>query len=405
MRIQTFQGLRPASAHVEAIASPPYDVVTTAQARALTANNPLSLLRVVRAEVDHPEGTDPYSDAVYTTAKTNLEWLQKQGYLIRESAPCLYIYAQERQGHLQTGVVAVCHIYDYEQDIIKKHERTQKYKETDRTRLIHTLNAHPGPVFLAYRDCKPIDTLVNQATVDAPLYDFTASDGVRHTVWRVQEQAPAFVAAFAQVAAAYVADGHHRSASAVRVGQERRAAAPYITGREPYHWFLCGLFPASQLTILPYNRLIRDLNGLTPTVFLKKLRASCSVTKVDSATPQQPHDIRLYLDRQWFQLGRLSEKRSLVDDLDVACLQREVFAPLLGIRHPRTSKRIDFVGGIHSAEVLMQRVDSGQAAVAFSLYPITIDQLMAIADAGEILLPKSTWFEPKLRSGLFIHTF
>ena len=406
MRIKPFQGLRPSETFVREIASVPYDVVTTQEAKSLAAHNPLSLLHVVRPEIDHPQGTDPYADKVYGTAKKNFERLQKLGFLIRESSPCLYIYEQEMQGRRQQGIAAVCAIEDYESNIIKKHEITRKEKEDDRTRLTHTLNANPGPVFLTYRDQEEIDTLVKKATEPSPLYAFTAPDGVKHTVWRIEGSAD-LVKAFAEVPVAYVADGHHRSASAARVGRERREANPHHTGEEDYNWFLCVLFPTSQLNILPYNRIIHDLNGLDPQTFLQKVRDCCHLTENASGTPSQPNEVDLYLDGKWF---RLTFEYQQADDnpanrLDVSILQDKILAPILGIDDPRTSERIDFVGGIHGTQALTNKVDTGQAAAAFSLHPVTIDQLIDIADADQIMPPKSTWFEPKLRSGLFIHTF
>lgn len=406
MRIKPFQGLRPLETFVQDIASVPYDVVTTKEAKSLATHNPLSLLHVVRPEIDHPEGTDIYADAVYVTAKNHFERLQKWGFLVRESTPCLYIYEQEMAGRRQRGIAAVCAIEDYESNVIKKHEITRKEKEDDRTRLTHTLNANPGPVFLTYRDEKEIDTLAKNATEPSPLYTFTAPDGVKHTVWRVAGGEDC-VKAFAKVPVAYVADGHHRSASAVRVGRERREANPNHTGEEDYNGFLCVLFPASQLNILPYNRVVQDLNGLKPEIFLKKVRGCCHVTENASEAPNRPHQVSLYLEGKWFGLTFDTQP---IDDspanrLDVSILQDKILAPILGIDDPRTSERIDFIGGIHGTQALTHRVDTGQAAVAFSLCPVTVDQLMDIADADQIMPPKSTWFEPKLRSGLFIHTF
>ena len=405
LRIKAFQGLRPAPAIVSEVACVPYDVVNREESAALAAGKPHSLLHVDRAEIDLPPDTDPYSDPVYAKAKENFLALQKSGALIRESEPCIYLYQQRMGSHLQTGLAAVCHIEDYEQDIIKKHEKTRRDKEDDRTRLIGTLSADTGPVFLTYRDDAKIDALVAHGQQSAPLYDFTAPDGIQHTVWRIAG-GTAFVDLFASVPCSYVADGHHRTASAARVGRERREANPAHTGAEEYNWFLAVLFPASQLQILPYNRVIKDLNGRSKGDFLAAVGEAFSLKPGGSATPSRPGEIRMYLDGEWYDLAwQPAPGADPISQLDVTALQERLLAPVLGIDDPRTSKRIDFIGGIRGTDELVNLVDSGKAAVAFSMYPTTVAQLMAIADAGQIMPPKSTWFEPKLRSGLFIHTF
>ena len=405
LRIQAFTGLRPAPALVAEVACVPYDVVDREESAALAAGQPHTLLRVDRAEIDLPPDTDPYSDAVYAKARENFLALQKNGALIRETEPCLYLYQQRMGVHVQTGLAAVCHIEDYERDIIKKHEKTRADKEADRTRLIGTLSADTGPVFLTYRDSEAIDALTAGTLKTAPLYDFTAPDGIRHTVWRVAG-GESFVEAFRNVPVAYVADGHHRTASACRVGRERRAANPAHTGSEDYNWFLAVLFPASQLQILPYNRAVKDLNGHSKDAFLDAVGRAFVFKSAGSPTPTRPGDIRMYLDGAWHGLAwRPEAGADPISQLDVSALQDRLLAPILGIDDPRTSKRIDFIGGIRGPEELMKLVDSGKAAVAFSLFPTTVEQLMAIADADQIMPPKSTWFEPKLRSGLFIHTF
>ena len=405
LRIQAFQGLRPAPSLVTEVACVPYDVVDREESAALAAGKPHSLLHVDRAEIDLPADSDPYSEAVYAKAKENFLALQKDGALIRESEPCIYLYQQRMGQHVQIGIAAVCHIEDYERDIIKKHEKTRRDKEDDRTRLIGTLSADTGPVFLTYRDSEALNALASAAKKVAPLYDFTAPDGIQHTVWRVaggQE----FVRAFQNVPVAYVADGHHRTASAVRVGRERREKNPNHTGDEPYNWFLAVLFPASQLQILPYNRAVKDLNGLSKADFLDAVGSAFIVRADASETPSRPGEIRMYLDGVWHGLEwQPATDADPISQLDVTGLQDRLLAPILGIDDPRTSKRIDFIGGIRGAGELVKAVDSGKSAVAFSMYPTTVEQLMAIADAGQIMPPKSTWFEPKLRSGLFIHTF
>ncbi|MEZ0255412.1 MAG: DUF1015 domain-containing protein [Chthoniobacter sp.] len=405
LRIKAFQGLRPTPPLVAEVACVPYDVVDREESAALAAGHPQSLLHVDRAEIDLPSETDPYSDAVYAKARENFLGLQDEGALIRETEPCIYLYQQRMGSHVQVGVATVCHIEDYERDIIKKHEKTRRDKEDDRTRLIGTLSADTGPVFLTYRNSAPIDQLVADVQKNAPLYDFTAPDGIQHTVWRIPG-AQAFVEAFAQVPVSYVADGHHRTASAVRVGRERRAANPSHTGDEDYNWFLCVLFPACQLQILPYNRAVKDLNGHTKEGFLEAVGRTFTLLPSGSPTPKRPGEIRMYLDGVWYDLAwQPAVNADPISQLDVTGLQDRLLAPLLGIDDPRTSKRVDFIGGIRGTDELVKLVDSGKAAVAFSMYPTTVEQLMAIADANQIMPPKSTWFEPKLRSGLFIHTF
>jgi uncharacterized protein (DUF1015 family) len=404
LRIKAFQGLRPTPSLVSEVACVPYDVVDREESAALAAGKPHSLLHVDRAEIDLPPDTDPYSDAVYAKARENFLALQADGALVRETEPCVYLYQQRMGSHVQVGIAAVCHIEDYERDIIKKHEKTRRDKEDDRTRLIGTLSADTGPVFLTYRDSLAIDALVTLAQKDTPLYDLTAPDGIQHTVWRVADSS--FAEKFRSVPVAYVADGHHRTASAVRVGRERREKNPDHTGNEEYNWFLAVLFPASQLQILPYNRAVKDLNGLSKEDFLGAVGRAFTITPDANDTPVRPGEIRMYLDGLWYGLTwHPASDADPISQLDVTGLQDRLLAPILGIDDPRTSKRIDFIGGIRGPGELVKAVDSGKSAVAFSMYPTTVEQLMAIADANQIMPPKSTWFEPKLRSGLFIHTF
>lgn len=404
LRIKAFQGLRPVLPLVSKVACVPYDVVDRAESAALAQGNPHSLLHVDRAEIDLPETTDPYSPEVYAKALENFKALQANGTLMREEEPCIYLYQQRMGNHVQTGVAAVCHIEDYENDIIKKHEKTRRDKEDDRTRLINTISADTGPVFLTYRDSAAIDTLVATIQKEAPLYDFTAPDGIQHTVWRVAGGSD-FVAAFAKIPVSYVADGHHRTASAVRVGRERREANPNHNGTENYNWFLAVLFPGSQLQILPYNRCVHDLNGQTPESFLAAVSKKFTVTENAAPTPAASGNVSMYLGGKWYGLSWTPEPDAdPISRLDVTALQEQLLAPILGIDDPRTSKRIDFIGGIRGTAELVRLVDSGKGAVAFSMYPTTVSQLMDIADANQIMPPKSTWFEPKLRSGLFIHT-
>lgn len=404
MRIRAFKGLVPTVELAPEVACVPYDVVDAKEAAALAAGKPKSLLHVDRAEIDLPAETDHYSPVVYAKAKENFEALQKAGVLVRESEPCLYLYQQQMGAHRQRGLVAVCHVEDYDADLIKKHEKTRKDKEDDRTRLIDTIGADTGPVFLTYRDEAAVQVLVDALVKTAPQHDFTAPDGIRHTAWRIPG-GEAWVKAFGKVPVTYIADGHHRAASAARVARLRRERNKAHQGTEDYNWFLCVLFPASELKILPYNRIVVDLNGLSQAEFLAQVKANFGLTEGAAPSPTEPGAVSMYLAGKWYGLRcPVDPKADPVSRLDVSVLQDKLLAPLLGIDDPRTSKRIDFVGGIRGTGELVKRVDAN-GGVAFSMYPTTVAQLMDIADAGQIMPPKSTWFEPKLRSGLFIHSF
>ena len=404
MRIRSFTGLVPAPAHVAEVACVPYDVVDAKEAAALAAGQGRSLLHVDRAEIDLPPGTDPYADEVYARARENFLALQRDGVLVRESGPCLYLYQQQMGRHTQRGLVALCHVADYDAGLIKKHEKTRKDKEDDRTRLIDTLGANTGPIFLTCRDEPAVASLVDAEVRETPQHDFVAPDGIRHTLWRIPG-GEEYVAAFGWVPVTYIADGHHRAASAARVARLRRDCNPAHTGGEDYNWFLCVIFPASELKILPYNRIVADLHGHTPGQLLAKVRERFGLVEAASATPAGVGEISMYLAGKWYGLRCPPDAAAdPVARLDVSVLQDRLLAPWLGIDDPRVSKRIDFVGGIRGTAELVRRVDA-QGGVAFSMYPVTIAQLMDIADAGQIMPPKSTWFEPKLRSGLCIHTF
>jgi len=404
MRIRAFKGLVPKPALVEEVACVPYDVVNTSEAAALAAGKPRNLLHVDRAEIAFPAGADPYSDKVYAKALEMFQKLQADGALVRESEPCVYVYQQQMGNHVQRGIVALTHVEDYDAELIKKHEKTRKDKEDDRTRLIDTISANTGPVFLTYRDAPGITALVNAKTKEKPLHDFTASDGIRHTLWRVP-QADAWVAAFGAAPVTYIADGHHRAASAARVARLRRSRNAKHNGTEDYNWFLSVLFPASELKILPYNRIVLDLNGRAPEAFLAEVKKVFGLEENAKPSPDAVGRVSMYLGGKWHGLRCPADpKAGPVDRLDVSVLQNKLLAPILGIDDPRTSKRVDFVGGIRGTAELTKRVDR-DGGVAFSMYPVTLNQLMDIADAGEIMPPKSTWFEPKLRSGLAIHTF
>lgn len=388
------------------VAAPPYDVVTRAEAAALAAGNPLSFLHIARADIDLPAGTDPHDPRVYAKAKENFTLYLTDGSFLREAAPSFYVYELTREGRTQVGVVGCVHVDEYAGNVIRKHENTRKDKEDDRTRHILTLNAHPEPVLLAYPGQPFITQMNNKVLAGPPLYELTTPDGVRHRVWRVSDQG-GYADAFRRVGVAYVADGHHRCASAWRAAQERRAANPKHTGDEEYNWFLAVLFAASQLHILPYNRVVRDLHGMTPVEFLAALGRIGTVKPAATAAPEGPGSFGVFLGDGWHRVTldpAQAEGGDPVASLDVSLLQERVLGPLLGIGDVRTDPRIDFVGGGKGIEELEGRVRSGEMAVAFALHPVAVPELMAIADMGGIMPPKSTWFEPKLLSGLFVHT-
>jgi len=398
---------RPPPKEAVRVTSPPYDTLSTTEARALAKDNPLSFLHVSRAEIDLPDSQDPYSDAVYARAKEYFEKLRKEEHLIRDSEPAIYLYEQRMGAHAQRGFVALCHVDDYEKNVIKKHEKTREAKENDRLKHNTTIGAQPGLVFLAFRDNATTDDLLSDLGSGKPLYDFKDENKVQHTAWRVTgAKAGDIVAAFAQVPAAYIADGHHRAASAWRAAKTFRAKNKNHTGNEPYNWFPACIFPASSLRILPYNRMVRDLNGMDESELLQKIGEICSVTPNALAEPTKPGHVSMYLEKRWYDLSfKVPPKGNPIARLDVSILQDRVLGPVLGIDDPRLNTRIDFVGGVRGTKELEKLVDTGAAAVAFSMYPVTLDQLMEIADAGQIMPPKSTWFEPKLRSGLFIHPY
>ncbi len=404
MKINPFKAWRPAEGKAGDVASVPYDVVNTQQAAALAEGNPSSFLHVVRAEIDLPPETGAYDDEVYAKANENLQKMMADGTLIREKTPCFYLYSQQMGDHLQYGIVAGCHIEDYENGLIKIHEKTRKVKEQDRTRYVDELNANTGPVFLTCKDSDLVTKMMEQVTATEPLYKFTAPDGIIHTVWKI-EAVGAFAAAFTEVPAFYVADGHHRSASAAAVGRTRREANPDHDGTEPYNWFLAVIFPETQLKVLPYNRVVLSLGSQTADEFTAKLSDIFDISYNELSMPEQSGSVCMYIDGKW---STLTPKEAIPSDpvgaLDVSVLQDRILAPMLGIDDPRESNRIDFVGGIHGTAELERRVNSGEAVVAFSLYPTTIEQLMDVADANLLMPPKSTWFEPKLRSGLLINT-
>jgi len=404
--IRPFKALRPPPDRAAQVAAVPYDVVNTEEARARASGNPWSFLHVSRPEIDLPPGSDLYSDEVYSKAQTNFERLTKECPLTMEETPSLYLYRLTMGNHEQIGVVACCSIDEYDRDVIRKHERTRRDKEDDRTRHMLALKAQTGPVFLTYRAQEELDSIISVALdKDPPLYDFVAGDHIRHTVWRV----PAYddmVNAFSQVPYLYIADGHHRAASASRARARLKHDGFSFIATGEYNFFLCVIFPDNQLQILPYNRIVRDLNGLSREQFLDRVRESFMVTENAGTTPAKRGHWHMFLERRWYGLslpGGASVPEGEVASLDVSVLQERLLDPILGIKDVRTDKRIDFVGGIRGPEELERLVNQGKAAVAFSLFPTTVDDLLRVSDAGEIMPPKSTWFEPKLRDGLLIH--
>jgi uncharacterized protein (DUF1015 family) len=401
--IGPFRALRPTPAAAPAVSSVPYDVVTTEEARQLAAGNPLSFLHVTRAEIDLPPDTDPYSARVYQAARENFAALRERAPLVLESSPALYLYRLRMGAHEQLGVAGCYSLDEYDRCLIKKHERTRRDKEDDRTRHMIEVRAQTGVVFLTYKATADVDAIATRVTAAAPLYDFTAPDGVQHAVWAAgPDDTAQLVRAFAAVPALYIADGHHRAASAARARDELRKKDG--SGQEA-GTFLAVAFPDNQVQILAYNRTVRDLAGRTADQFLAALREHFSVTTGTSA-PRAKGEVSMYLDGRWYTVDLRTaepEDDTRAGRLDVALLQHNILQPMLSIGDVRTDKRIDFVGAARGAEALEQAVQSGKAAVAFSMFPVRIDDLMAISDDGGIMPPKSTWFEPKLRDGLLIH--
>ena len=424
MIVKPFAAVRPTASVADQVAALPYDVYDRAEAVAAIDGEPLSFLNIDRPETQFSADVDMYAPEVYAKARELFDARRADGTFVTEPAPCFYLYELTMNERSQTGVVACCAIDDYLENVIKKHENTLEKKELDRIRHIDALDAQTGPIFLTYRDSDAIDILVAAVKKTAPLYDFVGKDGVTHRVWRMAaaseetacSQAYAgLVAAFAKVPCAYIADGHHRAASAVKVGLARREANPGYDGTEEFNYFMSVLFPASQLSILAYNRVVRDLNGLTKDEFLNALAGENGPFEIIHKQESQlePIDkgaVGMYLDREWYGLGVKPEFESSdpVEGLDVSILQEKVLAPILGIGDPRTDGRIEFVGGIRGLRELERKVNRIDArgdgpAVAFAMFPTSIDELLDVADAGRLMPPKSTWFEPKLRSGLFAH--
>ncbi len=410
--IRPFKALRPSKKSAQLVASVPYDVVNREEAKMKAGDNQLSFLRISRAEIELPDEVNAYTLPVYENARRNLERIKEKAPLVTEEKPSFYLYRLVMDGRPQTGIAAVFSIDDYENNIILKHEKTRREKEDDRTNHIITTGAQTGPVFLTYKDLPAVNKIVDHLILNLqPEYDFTAEDGIQHTVWIVpSEYNQQIIDAIKDSENLYIADGHHRAASAARARTAKRKDNADHTGTEEYNFFLAVLFPASQLKILDYNRVVEDLYGNSKEQLLEKIGEKFYVEKTVAKNPAEKRSFCMYIDKEWYTLkirdavaASLTMSGSVAETLDVSILQDFLLNPVLGIDDPRTNKRIDFVGGIRGTKELEKLVDSGKAAVAFSLYPVSIDDLMKISDSGEIMPPKSTWFEPKLRDGLLTH--
>ncbi|PID27235.1 MAG: hypothetical protein CR982_06465 [Candidatus Cloacimonadota bacterium] len=410
--IKKFKAIRPKEGLEKAVASFPYDVINSEEAREIAKGNPHSFLHVVKPEIDLPVGTDLYSEEVYATAKANIEKFISEGTLIQDEEPKLYIYRQTMDGREQYGIVGSAFVDDYDNDVIKKHEHTRKKKEADRVKHVDTTNINAGPIFLTYKNKESINNIVSDVVKSTkPVYDFVADDGIGHTVWIIEDDSKSdkLIEEFAKIDYLYVADGHHRSASAAIVANRRRENNPNHNGSEEYNYFLAVYFPDEQLHIMDYNRVVIDLNGNSEDEYFEKLTKIFECEKIgsDIYRPTKKGEIGMYMDKNWYKLtvkSGIFDPKDPVNSLDTAILQSNILDPVLGIDDPRTSERVDFIGGIRGLEELVKLVDSGKFKVAFAMYPTSIKELMDIADAGKVMAPKSTWFEPKLRSGLLIHS-
>jgi len=407
--IRPFAGVRPQAAHTSAVIAPPYDVLNAEEARQRAAGKAWSFLHISRPEIDLPPDTDPYAAAVYAKGAENFQHLRQQQILSQDAQPCYYLYELVMGNHHQTGLVAVASVADYDSNRIRKHEFTRPDKEDDRVRQIDTLNAQTGPVLLAYRQNAALQAIIDTVTAQPPLVDVCADDGIQHRLWVVEAaaQIDRITALVDAMPALYIADGHHRSAAASRVASQRRANNPRHTGDEAYNYFLTVMFPDDQMQILDYNRVVKDLNGLSKSALLDALRDTFTITPcVGLAQPRVRGEFGLYVAGHWYYLQIQADKIPTGDPvaaLDVSLLSDHLLGPVLGITDLRRDKRIDFVGGIRGLEALQARVDSGEMAAAFALYPTSLQELMAVADAGRVMPPKSTWFEPKLADGLVSH--
>lgn len=409
--IKPFQAIRPVKEKAAQIASFPYDVVNRKEAKEMASGNPISFFHVVKPEIDLPDDMDEHAEAVYEKGRDNFRTLLQNGTLLQDDKACYYIYAQTMNGKTQYGLVAGAYIEDYFNNHIKKHELTRPDKEEDRKNHIRYAKTNYEPVFFSYPAHQEIDAIVAQEVQKEPLYDFTSNDGIGHHVWQINDSGTIenITKLFAKIPSTYVADGHHRTAAAALVGRELAESNPRHTGKEEYNYFLAVHFPDNQLSIIDYNRVIKDLNGLSKEEFLEALRTHFELSKggISLVKPDALHTFSMYLDGEWYTLH--AKSHTYQDDdpigvLDVTILTKHILDPILGIKDLRTSKRIDFVGGIRGLDALKKRVDSGEMAAAFALYPVTMDQLIHIADTNNIMPPKTTWFEPKLRSGLLIHS-
>jgi len=407
-RIEPFRGVRPKKDIANQVASPPYDVLNSKEAKKLTANNKFSFLRITKPEVDLPDGVDLYSDQVYEKAKENFEHFLKEKILVQDETKHFYLYKQTWRDHTQVGLVAGASARDYQDDVIKKHEHTREDKEKDRMRHIETLNANTGPVFLTFKQREEIDALFARAMEKEPGYDFVTKNGVRHIFYIVDDSdlIEAIKSEFAGIDYLYVADGHHRSASATKVKIKREKENKNHTGDEEYNFFLSVIFPHNRMKILPYNRVVKDICGMCKAEFFHKLSGTFDYEETDLKEPRRNREFYLYIDGKWYLLKAKEDsfnKDDAVEALDVSILQNNLLDPVLGIKNPRKDDRIGFVGGIRGTEELERLVDSGEFKIAFSLFPTTIEQLFKVADSGRVMPPKSTWFEPKLESGLVTH--
>ena len=406
--VQPFRGLRPVADKAADVVAPPYDVLNTAEARERVKGHPLSFLHISKPEIDLPEGTDPYSAEVYAKGAENLQKLIDDNVLMRDDKPCYYVYRLIMGEHEQTGLVVSASVADYDTNRIRKHEYTRPDKEDDRVRQIDALNAQTGPVFLTYRNNKIVEDIATKVSKTTPTYDLTADDGVQHTIWVINDDADinTLTSTFDAMDCLYIADGHHRSASASRIAASRNKDSNE-TGSASHDYFLSVIFPDNQMKILDYNRVIKDLNGLTEDELVAKIKEKFSVEVMDTLyKPQKSTEFSMYLNGKWYKLQAnkdLIPENDPVGALDISLLQNNLIEPLLGVSDPRRDKRIDFVGGIRGLEELEKRVDSGEMKVAFAIYPTSLSQLMDVADANEVMPPKSTWFEPKLADGLVSH--
>jgi len=408
--VRPFKGIRPQKELVDKVAALPYDVMNTEEAREMVKGNPYSFLHVDKAQIDLDSSINQYDKSVYEKARENLYSMIDEKVYIRDNESCMYIYRQIMDGRVQTGIVGCTSIDDYMKDIIKKHEHTRAEKEQDRINHVDYCNANTGPIFLTYKNVSEIDKIVIEWTKKEPEYNFVSEDGITHIVWVINDKntVDKLENLFKEVKYLYIADGHHRAASAVKVGQLRREQNPQYTGEEEFNFFLSVIFPAEDLYVMDYNRVVKDLNDLSTEEFLSKVSEKFDMEAYNCCNQYKPEEkgtFGMYLDKKWYKLTAKKEtfdEKDPVASLDVSILQNNLLRPLLGIEDPRTSDRIDFIGGIRGLKELEKRVDNGMK-IAFSMYPTSIVELMNIADAGEVMPPKSTWFEPKLRSGIFVH--